>query len=325
MGVSIKQVILHVLDTNIMTPVLADKPLALTEEVLNFVELHTAKSFASDDVRIAEFFSESQCQKLISASEDFIELSKNLAQLMFKVMSANVNIPSADLLVLEALLDDIPYLVVLKLNYKTSYIHRYDASEGANITSLIKQRTVLPSTASKIEEAFFVNLNDFSLKVLEKKYEKEGKRDFYLSQEVLECSQPASEKTKFKNIKKAAEEAVKSVYPVDTVVTSEIANMICEEIADDHLDVKAVERKLSAAYPLAQSAFTKELEACQISTFDAVKVSPTTVKKLEKQSLHTESGIEVKIPVQVLSGDNAVEFINNADGSISLLIKNIIL
>ena len=40
---------------------------------------------------------------------------------------------------------------------------------------------------------------------------------------------------------------------------------------------------------------------------------------------HTANGIEVKIPTEMLSEDSAVEFLHDADGSVSLLIKNVIL
>ena len=43
------------------------------------------------------------------------------------------------------------------------------------------------------------------------------------------------------------------------------------------------------------------------------------------RSTHTASGIEVKIPTEILSEDSAVEFLHAEDGSISLLIKNVIL
>ncbi len=43
------------------------------------------------------------------------------------------------------------------------------------------------------------------------------------------------------------------------------------------------------------------------------------------RSIHTANGIEVKIPTELLNSDNEVEFLHSDDGSISLLIKNVIL
>ena len=43
------------------------------------------------------------------------------------------------------------------------------------------------------------------------------------------------------------------------------------------------------------------------------------------RSIHTANGIEVKIPTELLNEKSEVEFLHDADGSVSLLIKNVIL
>jgi hypothetical protein len=46
---------------------------------------------------------------------------------------------------------------------------------------------------------------------------------------------------------------------------------------------------------------------------------------MESHSIRTASGIEVKIPTEILSSEAEVEFIRGDDGTMSLLIKNVIL
>ena len=48
-----------------------------------------------------------------------------------------------------------------------------------------------------------------------------------------------------------------------------------------------------------------------------------TVKKYETQVLKTDSGIEIKIPMKEYNDPSSVEFITEADGSVSVLIKKI--
>ena len=48
------------------------------------------------------------------------------------------------------------------------------------------------------------------------------------------------------------------------------------------------------------------------------------VRRLEKQSLRSAGGVEVKVPVEVYRDESALEFIKNPDGTTSLLIKNIL-
>lgn len=49
----------------------------------------------------------------------------------------------------------------------------------------------------------------------------------------------------------------------------------------------------------------------------------TDDEKFEKQYLKTDTGIEINIPMEQYQDIDQVEFITNADGTISVLIKNI--
>ena len=46
-------------------------------------------------------------------------------------------------------------------------------------------------------------------------------------------------------------------------------------------------------------------------------------KRYEKQCLSTDTGVEIKIPMEQYRSGDSIEFITNEDGSISILIKNI--
>ena len=52
-------------------------------------------------------------------------------------------------------------------------------------------------------------------------------------------------------------------------------------------------------------------------------VNPATTRKFGKQNLVTDTGIEIRIPMDQYQNKNRVEFITNPDGTISVLIKNV--
>ena len=52
-------------------------------------------------------------------------------------------------------------------------------------------------------------------------------------------------------------------------------------------------------------------------------VNKQTIRKFERQFIKTDTGIEISIPMDQYDNQDVVEFITNADGSISVLIKNI--
>ena len=56
-----------------------------------------------------------------------------------------------------------------------------------------------------------------------------------------------------------------------------------------------------------------------------VTVTPARIRRMESRSIRTANGIEVKIPTELLNSDSELEFLHDPDGSVSLLIKNVIL
>ena len=70
--------------------------------------------------------------------------------------------------------------------------------------------------------------------------------------------------------------------------------------------------------------FTKALAEHDITLDEPLPLSAPAVRRMEKQSLRSAGGVEIKVPVNVYRDESALEFIRNPDGSMSLLIKNII-
>ena len=57
-----------------------------------------------------------------------------------------------------------------------------------------------------------------------------------------------------------------------------------------------------------------------------VRIEPqaeSTARKFGKQHLTTDTGVEIKIPMEQYQDGEHIEFITNPDGSISILIKNV--
>ena len=80
-------------------------------------------------------------------------------------------------------------------------------------------------------------------------------------------------------------------------------------------------------YPLAAVPFDDYVEKSDVleAPEQPVTVTPVRIRRMESHSIHTANGIEVKIPTELLNSENEVEFLHSDDGSISLLIKNVIL
>ena len=329
MEIIIHQAILHVLDTTLDAPVLSGGGMELTAEKTAYLQNHIEKLLASDEIRQCRPLPDSAFRNELEHNQDFIDLSCRIAGVLFDYMHAHTTIPGADLAVVDFTRDGAPWLGILKLNYKNGYTHYTETVEGAPVNSIIQQRACLPTQSGKVEEGALVNLTDYSMRLLEKKYDIDGHKEFYLSSVVFQYTQAEPEKKKLQAIQEAAAQAVKDAYEDEPHADAQVAMLIANQAADNdnQVSVEQVRRQLEEDYPLAAVPFDDYVEKSEVLEEAAapVTVTPARIRRMESRSIRTANGIEVKIPTELLNSDSELEFLHDPDGSVSLLIKNVIL
>lgn len=329
MEIIIHQAILHVLDTTLDAPVLSGGGMELTAEKTAYLQNHIEKLLASDEIRQCRPLPDSAFRNELEHNQDFIDLSCRIAGVLFDYMHAHTTIPGADLAVVDFTRDGAPWLGILKLNYKNGYTHYTETVEGAPINSIIQQRACLPTQSGKVEEGALVNLTDYSMRLLEKKYDIDGHKEFYLSSVVFQYTQAEPEKKKLQAIQEAAAQAVKDTYEDEPHADAQVAMLIANQAADNdnQVSVEQVRQQLAEEYPLAAVPFDDYVEKSEVLEEAAapVTVTPARIRRMESRSIRTANGIEVKIPTELLNSDSELEFLHDPDGSVSLLIKNVIL
>ena len=329
MEIIIHQAILHVLDTTLDAPVLSGGGMELTAEKTAYLQNHIEKLLASDEIRQCRPLPDSAFRNELEHNQDFIDLSCRIAGVLFDYMHAHTTIPGADLAVVDFTRDGAPWLGILKLNYKNGYTHYTETVEGAPVNSIIQQRACLPTQSGKVEEGALVNLTDYSMRLLEKKYDIDGHKEFYLSSVVFQYTQAEPEKKKLQAIQEAAAQAVKDAYEDEPHADAQVAMLIANQAADNdnQVSVEQVRQQLAEEYPLAAVPFDDYVEKSEVLEEAAapVTVTPARIRRMESRSIRTANGIEVKIPTELLNSDSELEFLHDPDGSVSLLIKNGIL
>ena len=329
MEIIIHQAILHVLDTTLDAPVLSGGGMELTAEKTAYLQNHIEKLLASDEIRQCRPLPDSAFRNELEHNQDFIDLSCRIAGVLFDYMHAHTTIPGADLAVVDFTRDGVPWLGILKLNYKNGYTHYTESIDGAPVNSIIQQRACLPTQSGKVEEGALVNLTDYSMRLLEKKYDIDGHKEFYLSSVVFQYTQAEPEKKKLQAIQEAAAQAVKDAYEDEPHADAQVAMLIANQAADNdnQVSVEQVRQQLAEEYPLAAVPFDDYVEKSEVLEEAAapVTVTPARIRRMESRSIRTANGIEVKIPTELLNSDSELEFLHDPDGSVSLLIKNVIL
>ena len=331
MEIIIHQAIQHEQDTTLHSPEHSGSCMEPTAEKMAYLQYHIEKLLASDDIRQCRPLPDSAFRNELEQNKDFVDLSCRIAGVLFDYMHAHTTIPGADLAVVDFTRDGEPWLGILKLNYKNGYTHYTEEVGGAPVNSIIQQRACLPTQSGKVEEGALVDLTDYSMRLLEKKYDIDGHKEFYLSTVVFQYTQAEPEKKKLQAIQEAAAQAVKDSYADEPHAEAQVAMLIANQASDNDnkVTVEQVRRQLAEDYPLAAVPFDDYVEKSDVlepAMHDQpVTVTPARIRRMESRSIHTANGIEVKIPTEMLSEDSAVEFLHDADGSVSLLIKNVIL
>lgn len=327
--IRIKQVIVHILDGTVGMAVLSDTLVDFGSEFAEFLREHIFKIVSGDDCKYCEFYkNESEIYQMLSSYEDenFIEVSKRIAEQLYDIMNSNIDIPSADLMVVRFKAADEEYLALLKMNFKTSYTHRTVPEEAGNRNEIVRYKAVLPSETQRLSEAAIINLKDFKVTLLEKKYEVNGEKTNYFSFLFLKCASHLSHKTKLSIVTKAVENVQKEHYGEENQFE---AHMRAKSIIQEELNekggfqVEELADKIFEEEPELKVAFQDKIEKYDMVKEEIMPQSETTVRKYQKQHLLTDTGIEIKIPMEQYKNPKSVEFITNEDGTISVLIKNI--
>jgi len=326
-SIHIKQAIVHVIDSNLSMPVLSDVELSVNGEIGDFIRAHLCKILSGDDFKICEFMNEnSKILELLKQFDEtsFIDVSKSMARQLYEIIMKNVDIPSADILIVYFEADGERFIALLKMNYKSAYIHLVQTLNSEINNSIIKQKTVLPSENQKLDEAFIINLNDYSIKLIEKKYEINGVKEYYLSKYFLECKWDYSSKEKLSMLTKTVDKISKKYYYDDIEKKIELKKTLFNEYEEKgSINIEEVADSVFKSNVVVKEEFKNNINKYGINDTRVTFQSKSLSKRFERQLIKTDTGIEINIPVEQYGNKDVLEFITNHDGTISILIKNI--
>lgn len=334
MEIKINQVIYHILDSGASEPILSDRPMELDADLFEYFSTCLEKAYASDDGKACRFLPDSAFAQELASNDDFIDLSRRIAGVLFEQLLLYPAIPAADVAVVDYSADAVPHYGVLKLNYRPGYTHTTSVLGNGQCSTLTPQRTLLPGSA-KADEAALIDRANGTIRLVEKKYALDDKKDYYLSTRVFGCTQALPEKVKLKAVCESAIAAVQQAYPepqaledvppFDGGTETAVELLVRNQAVDNTIAVEDVHARIVENYPLAAPVFEQALAETGVETNDTVTVSPARIRKLENRSFKTERGIEIRIPAELCNSDEAVEFIHSATGGLSLLIKDVVI
>ncbi|TYQ16716.1 UNVERIFIED_CONTAM: nucleoid associated protein NdpA [Acetivibrio alkalicellulosi] len=323
----IKRAVLHVLDIGSTMPLLSKGDIEITEELSEYISKHIRKVIEDPNTKKAQFIeSENPMYILVEAlsEENFLTMTSNMANNLFELMLKHVDIPSADMLccIFEEAGRD--YLGILKMNYKSAFTHWVDNSEEGNINTIIRHKTLLPLEGQRIDECALIDLSDYGLRILEKKYEINGEKEFYLSQYYLKCKSQLSTNAKLKILDKVSKDINKKYFDEDFEKAIQIKKAVTECLEENEvIQIDNIAQKVYDKNIDIRNEYVEEISKAGLQEKEIVIPEKIVEKKFSVQKIKTDTGIEVNFPLEYADRSDKIEFINNPDGTISILIKNV--
>lgn len=325
--VIIRKGIIHILDSHSGYLGLSNELLDMGPDLMEFIRGHIFKILESDDTKKCQF--EGSLSPVLSLLESmdekrddsFVEASRVLAETLFDIMCDSVTIPAADLIVVSFQLYSVIHLAFLKMNYKETYIHKEEENE---INDIIKQR-VMPMDGAKLTEAVIVDLLEYNVQLVEKKYEMlTGDKINYISERFLQCHADLAPKKKFQILNKVITD-INNRYENEPLRNRlDARSKLREEFAEkNEFRVNEIGDRIFGGSAEKKREFDDRIEKydLQYDTFTVAKEN--TIKKLEYQVLETDTGIEIKIPMEEYITKDNVEILEEPGGGSTIIIKNI--
>ncbi|MCI8779969.1 MAG: nucleoid-associated protein [Lachnospiraceae bacterium] len=324
----IRRAIVHIMDGELGYPVCSEEELELSPGLNDFFRGLIYKLLSGDDLKKCYFSEEepSEVYEIVKTFEEdkLAKASKQLAQNLYAIMNANLAIPSGDFAVVSFQACSVMYLALLKMNYKESFVHITQEGENGNVNQIICYQSTLPAAGAKLSEAVIINLSDYSVQIVEKKYDINGTKVNYLSELYLKCKAGMSSKTKLAIVTRAVEQVNQKHFSEEPVRQMEAKSILKREIEDTgSINVGKISEKIYGNAPEIKEEFDAKMEKYHMEKAEVAPQNEATTKKFEMQYLKTDTGIEINIPMEQYQDANQVEFLTNPDGTISVLIKNI--
>jgi hypothetical protein len=331
--ININEAVIHILDNNADGPILNEYALDLNEEIYNFCLKHIRKSFNDEELRYA-FFNKNEdsyikkiSQQYLNGENNIIEISKEFANQMFRLMRSKGTIQSCDLLTVSFSTEYGTFLGIFKMDYIKNYMHNILYVEDKIGIDIIPQHTGLPTTKTKVQKCAFIKVikqdNEYDVMLIDKENKRTSEdygtnwfRDSYLGCKLIE-----NERDQTKNFLNAAEKWTQYALPENAYMQEKVRTHVKKALLEeDNINIVNLAKDIFQSKEVQESFITDITMKCN----DKITVDKDYVdKKLKRTRLKIDRDIDLYLSQEAYKDKNRLEITSNGDGSINITIKNV--
>lgn len=253
---------------------------------------------------------------------NFLESTKRFVDTVIeklKVVSASIE--GYDLMFFTSNEINVDHICIAYLPYKTSAVHFVTNENNQIHTDIIQHRFILPSSTSQSFFGAIVNLESFEADINDIKVAtSEGLKNFF-TEILLDCESALSQKEVIRSVEEIAQRIQPNLS--EDIGKRRIKQAMAKSVeSTGSIDIDVVAEHLFGDNPTHFDAFTKEVES-SVSDQQLPIQSKKLIHNLEKIRILTDNGISISLPQRIANDGGSFIVVNNADGSISITINNI--
>ena len=357
----IDHAILHAFDFEGGSDYPSERELNLdSRSVKSYVQRSLRKFIASPESRHGELSDQSSFGAALKTyvqgdSVSFIELSQQLARFMWEELRRCDDLEQCDLLVADFTdtsdmgrradgaskeqgattvataapsrdAEDLSerFLAAALLPRRQAFVHELGLDDtGVASNDILRQDSTLPSPTQRIDSYLLVNLKTGSVDFHDKERRQAGSVLQLISDRLLSCSAQASTREVVQAIGRIVEEvadghgmsSVQAVAQAKRVVTSSAER-------DEPLLPSEVGRQVFTERPELAERYEQAVRDEQLP--EEIPMRRSAANRLAKSHrIRTDTGIEISFPSEYAADDTYIEFMADAQGRVSILIKNV--
>lgn len=318
MDIFVKKAIIHQFSPDDTELVLADQLLTVSPKIEEYLRKKIERVF-SDEAKTGQFNSENPF--LDHLKGDLLSNSVKIANFWKEEFSISENLKTNDLIFIEFERNGVEHFAFLRISLRENLAHiGQESGSPLRIT-----QNNLPGAGSAPDEALIVNLQTWKYHLIEKRIKHNGAFLNYFSDNLLQVTPAISAKKSIKAVEQTAQKIADNFHQGDFQFQSKVKSVIFNNLEEDNeLSPEKLADQLFDNNLTARLNFVDQLKEVipdKIS-FDEID-SSRQLKKFENQKLSLSNGIELIVPNAIYEDAESVEFIQNENGTYSILIKNI--
>lgn len=314
----IKAAVLHLFDPNQLELKISRQQLDLGKPEIHDYLLKKLERAYSDRLKSGQLSSEHQVVT-IAKSEDFIEKSIQFCEMWQDAFKISEKQTANDLICINFDKDGEAFFGFIRVKLTKGFVNREEVENNQIQVNTYQ----LPSDSQNPDEAFLLNLNSHSFMLLEKQIKYNGANIKYFSENILQTDLKPSVVDNLRQIKQTAKKIGKAFDAEEFQLASNVQKAVVESLEEtQQFDPVKISQSLFPDNLTAQLEFQEETkDASSVKVDEHIK--DKTTQKFATQKLSLSHGIEITVPNEVYDDADRVEFIQNSDGTYSIIIKNI--